>query len=112
MEFSKNGIRLYEDTDDFFDLFWDGIDSAKQMIWLSTYEIDHKLVSSITVNKLCNASKRGVKVYLILEDLNCYLSREQQAKLVESGIVVVKHNPFKRFYWHLMNFNPRRIFNR
>lgn len=45
-------IKLYEDTDDFLDVFWDNVDSAEHIICLTTYEIDHKLVSSITVNKL------------------------------------------------------------
>jgi len=66
----ENSISLYEDTDDFLDVFWDNIDQAKHLICLTTYEIDNKLVSSVTVNKLCNACERGVKVYMVLEDLN------------------------------------------
>ena len=108
----NKSIKLYEDTDHFLDLFWDNIDSAKHIIWLTTYEIDHKLVSKITVNKLWNASKRGVKVYMILEDLNWYLDKKQELQLIQSGVVVVKHNPFKRFYNHIFQWNTRRIFNR
>lgn len=105
-------IKLYEDTDSFLDIFWDNIDSAQHLICLTTYEIDNKLVSKITVNKLCNACKRGVKVYLILEDLNCYLDQKQEQQLRESGALIVKHNPFKRFYTHIFRWNIRRLFNR
>ena len=112
MESNDKSIKLYEDTDSFFDIFWDNIDTAKHIIWLSTYEIDHKLVSSITVNKLCKACERGVKVYLVLEDLNWYLDMNDEARLKQAGAMIIKHNPFKRFYYHFSNFNPRRMFNR
>lgn len=66
-------IKLYEDTERFLDVFWNDIDDAKYFICLTTYEMDHKMVSQVTVNKLINAAARGVKVYMVLEDLNCYL---------------------------------------
>lgn len=49
---------------------------------------------------------------MVLEDLNCYLDIKQKNKLKEHGVVMVSHNPFKHFYFHLFRWNMRRIFNR
>ena len=43
---------------------------------IATYDMDHKTVSSITMQKLTNAAKRGVKVYLIIDDLNFYVNQK------------------------------------
>ena len=106
-------LKFYENTDKFLDLLWDDIDSAKELVCLVTYEMDHKLVSHITVNKLVNAARRGVPVYLIIEDLNCYVDRAQVRRLEAAGATVLRNNPFRNFYYHLAPiFHPRRIFNR
>lgn len=38
--------------------------------------MDHKNIASITLQKLRNAAKRGVKVYLVIDDLNFYPNKE------------------------------------
>jgi len=39
---------------------------------IATYDMDHKMVAGVTLQKLTNAAKRGVKVYLVIDDLNFY----------------------------------------
>ncbi|CAI2371876.1 unnamed protein product [Moneuplotes crassus] len=105
-------ISLHEDTDYFLEMFWDNIDTAEHLICLTTYEMDHKLVSSITVNKLCKACERGVRVYMVIEDLNCYLDAKQEQQLKTAGAVVVKHYPMKHFFDHWTDGHWRRMWNR
>lgn len=43
--------------------------------------MDHKTVAGITLQKLTNAANRGVKVYLIIDDLNYYADKEAVRRL-------------------------------
>lgn len=66
----KQSTKIYDDDDKYSDIFWDRLDSAKNFICVTTYDIDHKIVSGITLKKLAAAARRGVKVYLVMDDLN------------------------------------------
>ena len=65
-------VCVYEDNDRFWDLLWEKIDEAKHCVCIATYDMDHKTVAGITIQKMTNAAKRGVIVYLIIDDLNYY----------------------------------------
>ena len=103
-------VKLYENTDKFMDLFWDAVDDAevslvlnpKDVICVCTYEMDDLLLSDITIEKLVYAKRRGVKVYLILEDLNAHLSFRQVKRCDKAGIVMVYHKPIGLFYYYLL----------
>jgi phosphatidylserine/phosphatidylglycerophosphate/cardiolipin synthase-like enzyme len=73
---NPQSIKIYEDNDRFFDTFWKHIDNAKDLICIATYDMDHKNIACITIQKLRNACKRGVKVFLIIDDLNFYANKE------------------------------------
>lgn len=64
---------MYDDNDAFWDTLWHKIDRAKDLVMIATYDMDHKTIAGITMQKLINAAKRGVKVYLIIDDLNFYV---------------------------------------
>ena len=66
-------VELYEDNDAFWNVLWHKIDRAKHFVCIATYDMDHKTVAGPTMQKLRNAAKRGVKVYLIVDDLNFYV---------------------------------------
>jgi phosphatidylserine/phosphatidylglycerophosphate/cardiolipin synthase-like enzyme len=38
--------------------------------------MDHKTIAGTTMQKLKNAAHRGVKVYLIIDDLNYYVDKD------------------------------------
>ena len=58
---------------------WGSIDRAQHLICVITYDMDPYLISTITLNKLCNAAKRGVKVYLMVDSLNFYMDKKHIA---------------------------------
>ena len=90
-------MKVYEDNDRFFDVLWQHIDDAKDIICIQTYAMDNKNIAGITLQKLRNASKRGVKVFLIIDDLCFYankeLIRQTHAAVALNGGMVIRHNP-------------------
>lgn len=77
---SNQKVRVYENNDRYWDLLWEKIDKAQHLICIATYDMDHKMVSAITLQKLTNAAKRGVRVYLVIDDLNFYADKEAVRK--------------------------------
>jgi len=53
-----------------------------------------------------------VKVFLIIDDLNFYPNKEMVRQLEAAGGVVIRNNPFRQFYKHLMQFRIAPIFQR
>jgi phosphatidylserine/phosphatidylglycerophosphate/cardiolipin synthase-like enzyme len=78
-------VRIYEDNDKFWDILWEKIDRAKHYALLSTYDMDHRMIAGITLQKLTNAAKRGVAVYLIVDDLNYFADEQAVAQLERAG---------------------------
>ena len=45
-------IKLYSESDEYWDKVWNKIDKAKRRIYMITYDMDNKMVANITLNKL------------------------------------------------------------
>lgn len=108
----ESKVRIYEDNDKFWDLLWEKIDRAKHYACIATYDMDHRTISGITLQKLTNAARRGVRVYLIVDDLNFYANKEQVRRLEEAGGVCVRNNPTANFAFHLFRWKVNKFFNR
>lgn len=67
---------MFDDSDRFWDLFWSHIDKAEDLVFIATYDMDHKLIAGITMQKLINARKRGLMTVLIIDDLNYYVCQK------------------------------------
>lgn len=78
---NQQTFKVYEDNDHYFDKFWEHVDKAKDIICITTYDMDHKNIAGITLLKLRNAALRGVKVYLVIDDLNFYGNKEEIRQL-------------------------------
>ena len=74
--------------------------------------MDHKNVAGITLQKLKNAAKRGVKVFLIIDDLCFYANKEQIRQLEAAGGLAIRNNPCRQFWRHLLNLKPSEFFQR
>jgi phosphatidylserine/phosphatidylglycerophosphate/cardiolipin synthase-like enzyme len=77
------------------------------MVMIATYDMDHKTIAGITMQKLINASKRGVKVYLIIDDLNFYVDQERVNELHAAGGICIRNNPFARWHRHVFRSKGR-----
>jgi phosphatidylserine/phosphatidylglycerophosphate/cardiolipin synthase-like enzyme len=108
----KQMSKIYEDDDKYSDLFWDRIDSAKKFICVTTYDIDHKLVGCVTLKKLAAAARRGVKVYLVMDDLNARGRRELVRECKAAGCKVIINNPIPQCWRHIIRAAPWRAFTR
>jgi hypothetical protein len=71
--------------------------------------MDHKSIAGITLQKLKNAALRGVRVYLVIDDLNYYPNKDEVRALEAAGGIVVRNNPFRKFYYHLLSFKVSTI---
>jgi len=74
--------------------------------------MDHKLISAITLEKLTNAAERGVKTFLIIDDLNYYASAKGMKKYLDAGGVVIRNNPLDKTHWHIFEGRYYKFFNR
>ena len=57
---AKQKVRIYDNNDKFWDLLWHKIDRSENLVMIATYDMDHKTVAGITIQKMINAAKRGV----------------------------------------------------
>ena len=79
----QGDIEILDDTDRVWDKFWEHIDKAEDLVFVATYDMDHKLIAAMTLQKLTSAARRGVKVVLVIDDLNYYPSSTDVAVLKE-----------------------------
>ena len=64
---SSEKIKLYINSELYWEKIWRKIDNAKNRIYIITYAMDNHLLANITLSKLINAAKRGIKVILVVE---------------------------------------------
>ena len=74
--------------------------------------MDHKMVAGITLQKMTNAAKRGVAVYLIIDDLNYYADQELVDKLEAAGGICIRNNPFSNWRMHFFGGRVSQFFQR
>ncbi len=72
---------------------------------IATYDMDHKTVAGITMQKLINAARRGVKVYLVIDDLNFYVDQQLMKQLNDAGGVCISNQPFSN--WRRFFIEPK-----
>ena len=48
----SENIKLYSESDEYWNKVWNKIDKAKRRIYMVTYDMDNKMVANITLNKL------------------------------------------------------------
>ena len=103
---------VFADTDKMWDRFWQSIDQSKELCLVTTYDMDHKLIAGVTLQKMINAWDRGVCCVLVIDDLNPYASSLGTEAFERAGGVVIRNNMFREGASHLMNGNWRKVFNR
>ena len=103
---------IFDNSDLFWDRFWQQIDKAEDLVFVTTYDMDHKMIAGITMHKMTNALNRGVQAIMIIDDLNYYASSEAVDKFRKAGGIVIRNNPFLKTYKHVQNGEYYKFFNR
>ena len=106
---SSEKIKLYINSELYWEKIWRKIDKAKDRIYIITYAMDNHLLANITLSKLINAAKRGVRVILVVEYLNFFLKHSLVKKLIDNGGIVLKPNPISSC---LLNFQIKKALSR
>jgi len=91
-------LNYITENDVFWRELWRMMDEAKDYIWLMTYTFDDSVSANHTLKKLIEAQKRGVKVCLLLDDLNNRANKDLKAELSSIGGMVHSLNMIAP-YW-------------
>jgi len=103
-----NHINVFNNGDDVFAHLWSSLDRAKKEILFETYIFESDKIGLQTLGRLIDASKRGVKVTLVLDSFGSIRLYDYQIKALENqGATVLVYNPVS-----MANFfrGPRRVF--
>lgn len=105
-------MKLFSNSDDYWDKYWSKIDKAKKFIFIITYDMDNKMIANLTLRKLIEALDRGVQVVLIVEHLNFYMKNSLYKQLKKNGAIIIKPNPGTLILSHIWNGQTKKFFNR
>ena len=108
-KFNSEKIKLIYNSDEYWKKVWNKIDKSTNEIFIITYDMNNSLLANLTLHKLINAAERGVKIFLIVEEINFFMKKNLISKLKEKGGIILKPNDFKN---NLKTFNFFKIFNR
>ena len=68
-------ITISDNGDEYFENLWRAIDSSKDYVWVVMYHFDDTRIGQITLHKLTEAVKRGVKVSILHDVLTSELDK-------------------------------------
>ena len=101
-------VEFHDNADDYYEKVWSAIDRAEKHIWIVMYHFDDTSIGTMTLYKLMEAAKRGVKVCLMHDVLTCKLHTGMMETLRENGGIVHRLNELYRIW----NMPGRRYFKR
>lgn len=97
---SGNNVELLIDGHRFFPAMVSAIDNARDYILLEMYLFESGDVASRFIDALKTAAKRGVRIFLMLDDYGVRgLSRFDRARLQTQNIWLCYYNPLRFGYW-------------
>ena len=96
----NNTFQVLIDGTEYFSSMLDEIKNAQNNILLEDYLFESGKTASIFINELCLASKRGVKVFILLDDYGAKgLSENDKNILSRTGIELLLYNPVSIFHF-------------
>jgi cardiolipin synthase len=91
-----NQFKLLVDGDQFFPPMLDAIHAARKYILMEMYLFESGVLADRVISAMVEAAKRGVKVYLLLDDIGSRgLSKEDRVWLVYGNVNLAFYNPIR-----------------
>lgn len=81
-----NDVKLIKNGDDKFKLLFCDIKAAKEHIHLEYFIIKDDTIGTELLNLLCEKSKAGLEIRIVIDDVGSSISSQMKSKLKECGI--------------------------
>jgi cardiolipin synthase len=107
-----NAFRLLRDAKSFYPLMRAAIDGARRYILLEMYLVESGLETDRFIDALQAAARRGVEVYVIIDDLGSNLLKTvDRERLTAVGIRLVVYNPLhiKRLFANVFRDHRKQL---
>ena len=92
----NNQFKLLIDGDAFFSAMLDSIENASDCILFETYLINSGHITTRFIDSFCAARKRGVRVYMLLDEYGCMeLNTNDRKRLSDAGVEILFYHPVK-----------------
>jgi len=96
----NNSFQLLVDGDDYFPSMLDAINQAQTQVLFEVYLFESGSTADSFIKELCNAKKRGVAVFILLDEYGTRgLSDKDKDTLIKAGIEVLLYNPASFFHF-------------
>ena len=96
----NNTFQVLVDGADYFSAMLNEIKNAKLSILFEAYLFESGNTSNTFINELCTAKKRGVKVFVLLDEYGTKgLTDSDKGKLTAAGIDLLLYNPASFFHF-------------
>ena len=96
----NNTFKVLVDGADYFSAMLNEIKNAKLSILFEAYLFESGNTSNTFINELCTAKKRGVKVFVLLDEYGTKgLTDSDKGKLTAAGIDLLLYNPASFFHF-------------
>ncbi|SBS87379.1 mitochondrial cardiolipin synthase, putative [Plasmodium malariae] len=98
-----NKIKIYNDGFSAFNNILKCIDKSKKRVWFETYIFDDSKLAEKVVNSLCNASRRGCDVILLVDYIGSIKMKNKWIKkLRENNVHVIFFNTFLNSFLNML----------
>lgn len=95
----NNNFQLLVDGDTYFSSMLDEIKKAKSQILFEAYLFESGHIANNFISELCLAKKRGVNVYIILDEFGTKgLTERDKNILTSAGVELLLYNPVNFFH--------------
>lgn len=97
---TNSSFHVLVDGTEYFSSMLDEIKNAQSHVLLEDYLFESGNTANLFIEELCAAKKRGVKVYILLDDYGTKgLSDDDKEKLATAGVNIFLYNPVSLFHF-------------
>ncbi|MBE9503882.1 MAG: phosphatidylserine/phosphatidylglycerophosphate/cardiolipin synthase family protein [Proteobacteria bacterium] len=98
--YKGNSFKCLKNGNNFFPAMLKSIKGAEKYVLMEMYIFESGHVATSFIDALCKAAKRGVFVYLLLDDFGSWnLNSKDRKRLAENGVFLIFYNPLRYGKW-------------